>query len=175
MEIRVTTHDGITPDLSRKIRGLANRKPTLLAMGEAVVSLTKRAFLDPALRPASWPERKRKYAHPILQKSKQLRKTVHVGRATSDSVEVGSAVEYAAVHQFGGKTKARVIRPSGKKALFWPGAAHPVKAVKHPGSVIPPRPFFPIRGTPKNAQLTQRANEAVARAAKRMVDAALKK
>ncbi len=29
--------------------------------------------------------------------------------------------------------QAFIIRPTEKKALFWPGAAHPVKAVLHPG------------------------------------------
>jgi phage gpG-like protein len=60
-----------------------------------------------------------------------------------DSVEVGTNVAYAAIHQFGGKTKPRVIQPKNGKALFWPGAAHPVQSVNHPGSTIPARPFLP--------------------------------
>jgi hypothetical protein len=31
-------------------------------------------------------------------------------------------------------TKAHVILPKNKKALFWEGARHPVKRVNHPGS-----------------------------------------
>lgn len=31
-------------------------------------------------------------------------------------------------------TGPHVIRPAGKKALSWPGAAHPVKSVSHPGT-----------------------------------------
>ena len=31
-------------------------------------------------------------------------------------------------------TKAHIIRPKNKKALYWPGADHPVKQVKHPGT-----------------------------------------
>lgn len=31
-------------------------------------------------------------------------------------------------------TAPHVIRPKNKKALFWPGAAHPVKQVNHPGT-----------------------------------------
>ncbi len=31
-------------------------------------------------------------------------------------------------------TKAHIIRPKNKKALFWPGAAHPMSSVKHPGT-----------------------------------------
>jgi hypothetical protein len=31
-------------------------------------------------------------------------------------------------------TRPHEIRPNGKKALFWPGAAHPVGKVNHPGT-----------------------------------------
>lgn len=47
-------------------------------------------------------------------------------------------VEYAVhVHQ---GTRAHVIRPSTAKALYWPGAAHPVRVVNHPGTR--PNPFM---------------------------------
>lgn len=31
-------------------------------------------------------------------------------------------------------TKPHLIKPKGKKALFWSGASHPVKEVNHPGT-----------------------------------------
>lgn len=31
-------------------------------------------------------------------------------------------------------TPPHIIRPKNKKALYWPGAAHPVKLVHHPGT-----------------------------------------
>lgn len=37
-------------------------------------------------------------------------------------------------------TAPHVIRPNGKKALFWPGAAHPVAQVNHPGTA--PHPYL---------------------------------
>jgi len=61
-----------------------------------------------------------------------------------DAVEVGTNVVYAGIHQFGGKTPPRTIRPKRKKALYWPGAKHPVAAVRHPGSTIPARPFLGV-------------------------------
>lgn len=64
--------------------------------------------------------------------------------ATSNKAIVGTNVVYAAIHQFGGKTSPHVIKPKNKKALFWPGAKHPVKSVKHPGSDIPARPFLSL-------------------------------
>lgn len=41
-------------------------------------------------------------------------------------------VEYGVFLEEG--TKPHEIRPRNKKALYWPGASHPVKRVKHPGS-----------------------------------------
>lgn len=37
-------------------------------------------------------------------------------------------------------TEPHVIRPRTKKALWWPGAHHPVKMVRHPGT--PAQPFI---------------------------------
>lgn len=39
---------------------------------------------------------------------------------------------YAPYVEFG--TKPHTILPRDKKALYWPGAAHPVRRVNHPGS-----------------------------------------
>jgi len=36
---------------------------------------------------------------------------------------------------FGPKHRSYTIRPKNKKALFWPGAAHPVKSVRQDGIV----------------------------------------
>ena len=77
----------------------------------------------------------------ILQDTGRLAASIS-GRATKDQAIVGTNVVYAAIHQFGGSTGPRIIRPKGKKALFWPGAKHPVTSVKHPGSKIPARPFL---------------------------------
>ncbi len=60
---------------------------------------------------------------------------------------VGSDSEVARHLEFG--TKPHVIVPKNKKALYWPGAAHPVKKVSHPGT--PPYPFLrPAYDTKKN-------------------------
>lgn len=51
-------------------------------------------------------------------------------------------VAYARIQHDGGKTPPHVILPRNKKALFWEGAAHPVRRVNHPGSTIPATKFF---------------------------------
>lgn len=57
---------------------------------------------------------------------------------------VGTNKIYAAIHQFGGKTRAHVIRAKNKRALSFGGIV--VRSVNHPGSDIPARPF--LRLTP---------------------------
>ena len=47
-----------------------------------------------------------------------------------------SNVKYAVIVEKG--SKAHVIRPKNKKALYWKGASHPVKQVNHPGSKAKP-------------------------------------
>ena len=54
-------------------------------------------------------------------------------------LEVGYGDPLAIVHHHGGRTRPHIIRARKGKALFWKGAAHPVKSVKHPGSVLPAR------------------------------------
>jgi HK97 gp10 family phage protein len=47
-----------------------------------------------------------------------------------------SNVKYAVIVEKG--SKAHVIRPKNKKALYWEGAKRPVKLVNHPGSRAKP-------------------------------------
>jgi len=56
-----------------------------------------------------------------------------------------SMPEYGYYIEFG--TAPHIIRPKNKKALFWKGADHPVKVVRHPGTR--PQPFI------RNAIATQ--------------------
>ncbi len=57
---------------------------------------------------------------------------------------VGTNVEYAAIHEFGGKTPPHVIEPKKAQALafFMGGKQVFAKRVNHPGSVIPERSFM---------------------------------
>ncbi len=49
---------------------------------------------------------------------------------------IGTNVNYAADVEYG--TAPHVIKPTKKKALYWPGAAHPVASVNHPGTAAQP-------------------------------------
>lgn len=77
----------------------------------------------------------------ILTDTSRLRNSINF-IALARGVEGSTNVKYAAIHHLGGQTGPHTIIPRTKKALFWPGAAHPVKSVQHPGSKIPARPFL---------------------------------
>ena len=47
-----------------------------------------------------------------------------------------SNIKYAPMVEYG--TKAHIIKAKNKKALYWKGAKHPVKSVRHPGSKAKP-------------------------------------
>ena len=47
-----------------------------------------------------------------------------------------SNIKYARGVEFG--TRPHLIKPKNKKALYWKGASHPVKTVRHPGSKAKP-------------------------------------
>ena len=69
-------------------------------------------------------------------------KTGHLIRSISTDVKGLEAtihtsnLKYAPMVEFG--TKAHIIRPKNKKALYWKGASRPVKQVNHPGSKAKP-------------------------------------
>lgn len=77
----------------------------------------------------------------LLQDSGQLASSIQE-HSSNDTAAVGTNKVYAAIHQFGGKTKPHIIKPRNKKALAFGGRV--VKSVNHPGSNIPARPFLSI-------------------------------
>jgi len=57
------------------------------------------------------------------------------------NVRVIVNAKYGRIHEYGGTTKAHIIRPRVKKALAF-GDGIVVKFVRHPGSKIPVRPYL---------------------------------
>jgi phage gpG-like protein len=114
-------------------------------MGLEGVSITKQAFTNAALRAAPWAAKK-DGSPATLYKRGALKRSIRIVEVTNTSVTWGSDRPYAAIHQLGGQTKPHTITAAPGSALHWPGAAHPVKKVNHPGSKIPARPFFPFVG-----------------------------
>jgi phage gpG-like protein len=57
----------------------------------------------------------------------------------------GPGVPYAAIHEFGGRTRPHKIVPRKAKVLSWrgkSGARQYARSVNHPGSNIPARPYL---------------------------------
>ena len=115
-------------------------------IGEELVQAVQRNFDNEAAGDQPWKALTAAYARSrpqgkILTITSSLRNSVN-HHAGSNAVVIGTNHPHAAIHQFGGRTKPTRIRPKHKKALYWPGAAHPVAAVNHPGSDIPARAFL---------------------------------
>lgn len=132
--------------LRRVVAALDDPRPAFDDIGNYLVAATIRRF-ETESGPGGAPWRKSRRAAreggKTLTDSGRLRGSI-THNVLSDGVEVGTNVQYAAIHQFGGRTPPRTIRPRRKKALFFPGARHPVAKVEHPGSTIPARPFLGV-------------------------------
>jgi phage gpG-like protein len=85
----------------------------------------------------------------ILWDGGQLRRSLNWNAFPDGSVIFGSNMEYARIHQLGGKTSAHEIKPYNAKALHFNGTF--AKRVSHPGSKIPARPYM---GVPKDFDRT---------------------
>lgn len=66
-------------------------------------------------------------------------------------------------------TRAHVIVPSAKRALFWPGAAHPVRRVNHPGTAA--NPYMKRALQSATAKITQLYAEMAVRVARKALSA----
>ncbi len=157
--------DSISADLKRRLRTINDLRSVLEAAGLQLVSWSQFAFEDPTKRPLPWPARK-SGNNPLLKKSRSLQQSIRVASISQDAVIVGTDRKYAAYHQWG--TSPYVIRPKVKKALFWNGAAHPVKKVNHPG--LPARPFLPFYN---NGSIMPEAQRRVMNVIKRKLDSEL--
>jgi len=99
--------------------------------------------LHPATKLSRYKEGK--WPGQILQRSGRLAASI-VRRSTAREAVVGTNVIYAAIQNFGGRTKPHVIRAKNKRALAFGGIV--VRQINHPGSNIPARPY--LRLTPRD-------------------------
>ena len=78
----------------------------------------------------------------------QLRRSIMVAGPFSDGKSfwgaVGTNVEYAAIHEYGGRTPAHLIEPRNMKALAFEIGGETIirRRVHHPGSTMPERSFL---------------------------------
>lgn len=124
---------------------LENLRPMLLGVGMYFEGETKDRFRSNVSPDGSaWDEsaRAKEEGGKTLLDRGHLRDSIHTVVA-GDSVEVGTNLVYAAIHQFGGTTRPHKITAKNGGVLAWGGNKF-AKSVNHPGSVIPPRPYLGI-------------------------------
>lgn len=134
--IRVDYRDSLAR-LAGANAALGDAAPLSAALGEALVRQMQRC-IDDGRGPDGVPWAPIKRNGQALRLTGELYNSLHY-EVLPGAVEAGSSLGKALFHQEG--TAPRTIRPRRKQALFWPGAAHPVASVEHPG--LPARPFVP--------------------------------
>lgn len=97
----ILIRDSISPDLRRRAAQASDKRPLLMAMGQAMKAMGIQAFTDASKRPSYWAPRKDKKTHALLQKSTMLRKSIRVVDVSGSRVVIGSDRPYAATHQLG--------------------------------------------------------------------------
>ncbi|WP_434777684.1 phage virion morphogenesis protein [Neisseria sp. Ec49-e6-T10] len=138
MEVSIKiTVDQLTNTLDKLSYVCTNREPLMLALSEQLLDCVYENF-DQNGRPA-WKGTAR--GGSILQDSGRLKASITTDH-DNNTAKVGTNVVYAAIHQFGGKTKPHKILPKRAKALKF-GNTY-AKSVNHPGSDIPARPFLSV-------------------------------
>jgi len=147
-EIRITVHDEpVNQALNALAKKVKDPSPAMKIIGEYMLRSTENRFdsQGPAPDGSPWAPLKastlrRKKHSKTLTETGHLRGSIRYQLQGPFSVAIGTNRVYAAIHQLGGKTSPTVIRNRKRKkdGFSWSGtAAHPVKSVRHPGSVIP--------------------------------------
>lgn len=126
-------------------------KPLLTSIGnELITSVSRRFETGTAPDGSRWPEslRVKMTGGLTLVENHRLWDSISDtgAQVSSRSVEIGTNVEYAAIHQFGGVIPPHIIRARRARALSIPGIGFR-RAVHHPGGTIPARPYLGLSDT----------------------------
>ena len=128
--------------LTRLVGQVTDLRPVLDALAQVVVTRADLSFREEqSPLGAAWKtlsdvtlQRRRGSSAKILSDTRILANSISAQPASAHEVIVGTAVEYAAVHQFGNPNNRMYNTPRG-----------------HPAP-IPPRPFLPTDGLPAEDQ-----------------------
>jgi phage gpG-like protein len=107
----------------------------------------------------------------LRTKTGTLRRSVNYALTIEDqglTAVVGTNLVYAKIHEYGGVTRAHVIRARNKKALAFQigGVGLVRKSVQHPGSKMPERSFLRSSLRENAARIRAAIDAAVARGIK---------
>ena len=152
--LEFTFKDEEVQAMARRVREPLARvrfRPLLTAIGsELITSVSRRFETGTAPDGSRWPEslRAKMTGGQTLIRSGRLRDSIaETGpQVSARSVEVGTNITYAAIHQFGGIIPPHDIRARRARALRIPGIGFR-RAVHHPGGTIPARPYLGLSDT----------------------------
>lgn len=143
--LTITVDDqAVKERLERLLSRARDMTPVMAEIGEIVKLSVKRNFEEQG-RPSKWKPSRRVLlgGGQTLSDTGQLRDSI-TARAERSRVTVGTNVKYARILHLGGKTRPHDIVPKKAKALSIPGIGFR-KRVRHPGSLIPARPFLMVQ------------------------------
>ncbi|MGX5053124.1 phage virion morphogenesis protein [Enterobacter asburiae] len=132
----------VPPDLEEALAALEKRVKHRTPLMEQIASIMLNAVDENFIaggRPA-WRPLKYRDGKPLMD-TRRLHGSIAPWH-DNDAAVVGTNVVYAAIQNFGGKTKPHVIRPRNRRALRFNGRY--AAKVNHPGSDIPARPFLTL-------------------------------
>lgn len=138
--IKIEVQDrAVIAALNRLIQAGGELAPVLAAIGRQVKTNVELGFVggrDPYGRP--WAALRARQGQPLRDTGRLMGSIDY--RVSSDSVEIGTNVRYAPLHQFGGTVEAKTPR----------GLIFPVPGgwVRKRRVAIPARPFLPTDGLP---------------------------
>lgn len=158
--LEVRYQDAEVQDMARRLGSALGRvsfQPLMEVIGAHLITSTQLRF-EQGKGPGnvSWPvsRRAQQGGGQTLMLTRRLYDSIAQDGplATAQNVEIGTNVEYAAIHQFGGTIGPHVIEARRGKALFIPGIGFR-RRVNHPGSIMPARPYLGIDSQDENLLL----------------------
>ena len=163
--IKIDGADAIRNRLREIASRAGNLSPVMKAIGDRVAAQTRERFKSGGPAPDGTPWKPPATPNPkrvrTLTVSGHLAGSIRYQLMNKNSVRIGTNRVYAAIHQLGGKTAPRVIRPVRKKALKTPFGLF--AKINHPGSNIPARPYLGLSQANSDAILGM-INEYLSRA-----------
>lgn len=136
IEIKINTAE-LESRLNEAAAKISNTRPLMGDMARIMRNAVIENF-EAGGRPA-WKARISGGSHALLQKSSRLKDSIKDSHDSNNAI-VGTNVEYAAIHHFGGQTS-----PSSYMRKRTKSFGRFLKRVNHPGSKIPARPFMVLQ------------------------------
>ncbi len=114
------------------------------AMPDRVVSLLRAAVEREAIALTGYVKESKLSGQVLRNRTGTLRRSINYAMIGDLAARVGTNLVYAAIHEYGGQTRAHVIEAKNAKALAFQVGGQTIirRRVQHPGSKMPERSFL---------------------------------